>query len=88
VQQGASLILVLDAHARHPEPFASQDLVQFADATLPAEQLESEQRRRIMRLARSTKRRPALFFATGDKQEHETRRRSVGAPRIPSRDLA
>ena len=61
VQQGPSLILVLDAHARHPEPFASEDLVQFADATLPPEQLESEQRRRIMRLARSTKRRPALL---------------------------
>ncbi len=61
VQQGASLILVLDAHARHPEPFASEELVPFADATLPPEQLESEQRRRIMRLARSTKRRPALL---------------------------
>ena len=55
------VILVLDAHARHPEPFAPEDLVRFADATLPLEQLESEQRRRIMRLARSTKRRPALL---------------------------
>lgn len=61
VQQGASLILVLDAHARHPEPFASEELGPFADATLPPEQLQSEQRRRIMRMARSTKRRPALL---------------------------
>jgi len=61
VQQGPSLMLVLDAHARHPEPFSVEQLGPFAHATLPRAQLQSEQRRRIMRLARSTKRRPALL---------------------------
>lgn len=61
VLQGASLMLVLDGHARHPEPFTSDDLLPYANVPLPDEQLESERRRKIMRLARSSKRRPALL---------------------------
>jgi len=38
-----------------------EQLGPFAHATLPRAQLQSEQRRRITRLARPTKRRPALL---------------------------
>lgn len=61
VLQGASLMLVLDSHARHPEPFTSDDLLPYANVPLPDEQLQSERRRKIMRLARSSKRRSALL---------------------------
>jgi hypothetical protein len=61
VLQGASLMLVLDGHARHPELFTPEDLLPYAKVPLPDEQLQSERRRKIMRLARSTKRRPALL---------------------------
>jgi hypothetical protein len=61
VQQGPSLMLVLDGHARHPEPFESHELSTYADTPLPDCQLQSERRRKIMRLARSSKRRPALL---------------------------
>ncbi len=61
VLQGASLMLVLDGHARHPEPFTPNDLLPYASAPLPNDQLQSEHRRKVMRLARSSKRRPALL---------------------------
>jgi len=61
VLEGASLMLVLDGHARHPEPFTSDDLTPYANVPLPNDQLQAERRRKIMRLARSSKRRPALL---------------------------
>jgi len=61
VQQGASLLLVLDGHERHPEPFGVDELLPYANSTLPKGQLESECRRKTMRQARSSKRRPDLL---------------------------
>jgi hypothetical protein len=61
VQQGASLMMVLDGHTRHPDPFTPEELILYADVPLPDGQLQSERRRKIMRLARSSKRRPALL---------------------------
>ncbi len=61
VRQGASLMLVLDAHCRHPKPFEPEELAGYADAPFPDAQLDSERRRRIMRLARSSKQLPLLL---------------------------
>lgn len=61
VQQGPTLIPVLDAHLRHPAAFTAAELSVYANAPLPDGQIQSEQRRKIMRLARSSKRRPELL---------------------------
>jgi hypothetical protein len=61
VQRGPSLLLALDAHLRHPEPFAPDDLVPWHAACAPASQLECQRRRGVMRRARSAKKRPLLL---------------------------
>lgn len=61
VQRGPSLLLVLDAHTRHPEPFAPEDLAPWRNARVPASQRECLRRRGIMRRARSAKTRPLLL---------------------------
>jgi len=61
VHHGPSLLLVLDAHVRHPDPFSPADLLPWSDARAPASQRECRRRHRIMRLARSTKKRPRLL---------------------------
>jgi hypothetical protein len=61
VQEGPTLVLALDAHLAHPEPFTVEDLQPYADAMAPPCQEEAIHRRRIMRLARSTKTRSALL---------------------------
>lgn len=61
VQRGPSLLLALDAHRRHPEPFASEELAPWRDAPAPASQRECQRRRGIMRRARSTQKRPLLL---------------------------
>ena len=61
VQRGPSLLLALDAHLRHPEPFAVDDLVPWRAAPASASQRECQRRRGIMRLARSPKKRPLLL---------------------------
>jgi len=61
VQRGPSLLLVLDAHKRHPEPFSPEDLAPFRNAPAPASQRECQRRRGIMRHARSAKKRPLLL---------------------------
>ena len=55
VQEGATLLLVLNAHERHPEPFTAQDLLPYRNAKEPADQTQSIQRRKVMRKARSPK---------------------------------
>jgi hypothetical protein len=55
VQEGPTLLLVLDAHVTHPEPFTAHDLAPYQDASAPACQVEALQRRKIMRKARSKK---------------------------------
>ena len=61
VHRGPSLMLVLDAHARHPEPFSADQLTPWIHAEEPASQQQCRRRRGIMRRARSRKKRPALL---------------------------
>ena len=61
VQRGPSLLMALDAHVRHPEAFAPNDLVPWRDARPSASQRDCQRRRGIMRRARSTKKRPLLL---------------------------
>jgi len=61
VQRGPTLLLTLDAHARHPEPFASADLIPWRHAQAPDVQQQSMRRRRVMRMARSAKKRSRLL---------------------------
>jgi len=61
VQRGPSLLLVLDAHVRHPDPFAPEDLAPWRNARASSSQLDCQRRRRIMRRARSSKNRPFLL---------------------------
>ncbi len=55
VQEGPTLVLVLDAHAAHPGPFTAAELLPYWPAEEPLEQQEALQRRKIMRQARSKK---------------------------------
>ena len=61
VQQGPTLLPVLDAHRRHAEPFTYEELIDYVDATVPVAQQESERRRRLMQQARSSKKRSRLL---------------------------
>ena len=61
VQRGPSLLLVLDAHVRHPEVFTADDLAPWHPADAPASQRECIRRRGIMSRARSAKKRPSLL---------------------------
>jgi hypothetical protein len=58
VQEGATLLLALDAHLGHPEPFTAQELLPYRHAQEPADQTEAIQRRKVMRKARSPKNGP------------------------------
>jgi len=55
VQEGPTLLLALDAHVTHPEPFTAPDLEPYQDAAAPTCQVEAIHRRQIMRKARSKK---------------------------------
>lgn len=61
VQEGATLMLVLDAHRSHPEPFRRQDLERYRGAQRPPEEKAALERRKVMRQARSRKQRPQLL---------------------------
>jgi hypothetical protein len=61
VQEGPTLLITLDAHLRHPGPFAANDLIPSRNAVPPACQREAESRRKVMRRARSRKQRPILL---------------------------
>lgn len=61
VQEGATMMLALDAHRRHPQPFTEQDLRPYRDATVPDSQKEVIHRRKVMRAARSTTKRAGLL---------------------------
>jgi len=67
VQEGPTLIPVLDAHARHPDPFGVADLYPYRSAEPPACQQRAVSGRRIMRLARSTKSRQELLARLEDR---------------------
>ena len=61
VHEGATLMLALDAHRQHPLPFTEEELRPYRDAPMPDCQWEVIHRRKIMRSARSKKKRPILL---------------------------
>jgi hypothetical protein len=61
VQEGATMMLALDAHRHHPQPFTEEELRPYPDAEIPASQKEVIHRRKVMRAARSTKKRTPLL---------------------------
>ena len=61
VQEGATMMLALDAHRHHPEPFTEAELRPYRDAVAPESQTAALQRRKVMRTARSTARRGTLL---------------------------
>ena len=65
VQEGPTLVLALDAHVAHPGPFTAEDLLPYRTAREPPCQREALNRRKIMRKARSKKKRPILLAELG-----------------------
>lgn len=61
VQEGATMMLALDAHRQHPQPFTEVELRRYRDAEVPNSQKEVIHRRKVMRAARSTKKRAGLL---------------------------
>lgn len=61
VQEGPTLVHALDAHLTHPGPFTADDLLPYRTAEEPACQREAMHRRKIMKKARSKKKRPILL---------------------------
>jgi hypothetical protein len=61
VQEGPTLVHALDAHVAHPEPFTVEDLLPYRTAREPPSQKQAMDRRKIMRKARSPKKRPLLL---------------------------
>jgi hypothetical protein len=61
VQEGPTLVLTLDAHASHPQPFVAEDLIPYGSAQPPPSQQAAIACRRIMRKARSSKQRAPLL---------------------------
>jgi hypothetical protein len=61
VEEGETMMLALDAHRHHPQPFAEAELRHYRDAEVPISQKEVIHRRKIMRAARSTKKRAGLL---------------------------
>jgi len=62
VQEGATMMLALDAHRHHPQPFTEAELRPYRDAEVPASQKEIIHRRKVMRAARSTAKRAGLLY--------------------------
>jgi len=60
VQEGATLMPVLDAH-REGAVFTAEQLLDYRNARPPADEQEAIKRRKVMRKARSKKKRPALL---------------------------
>jgi hypothetical protein len=61
VQEGATMMLALDAHRHHPERFTEQELRPYRDSEVPDSQKEVIHRRKVMRAARSTIKRGGLL---------------------------
>jgi hypothetical protein len=71
VLEGATLVHALDAHAAHSEPFTVDDLLPYRTAQEPRCQQEALSRRKVMRKARSKKKRP-LLLADLERRYRET----------------
>jgi hypothetical protein len=61
VQEGATMVHALDAHAAHPGQFTVDDLLAYRTAREPPCQKQAISRRKVMRKARSKKQRPILL---------------------------
>ena len=61
VQQGPTLLLALDAHGYHDGPLTVDDLEPYSHARVPVSQQQAVERGKIMRKARSRKKRDALL---------------------------
>ena len=61
VQDGPTLVLALDAHTAHPGPFTADDLSPYRNVRMPPCQRQALDRRKVMRRARSKKKRPILL---------------------------
>jgi hypothetical protein len=72
VQEGATLMPVLDAHKDREGPYQAGELLGYKDAKPPKQEQEAMHRRNIMRRARSKKQRPILLA--------ELERRYLDAP--------
>ena len=55
------MMLALDAHRHHPQPFAEEALRPYRAAEVPDSQREVIHRRQVMRAARSTTKRAGLL---------------------------
>jgi hypothetical protein len=71
VLEGPTLVPALDAHEAHPGPFTVDDLLEYRAAREPPSQTEALNRRKIMRKARSKKKRP-LLLADLERRYRET----------------
>ena len=61
VLEGPTLVHALDAHATHPAMFTAEELLPYRTAQEPPCQTQALHRRKIMRKARSKKKRPILL---------------------------
>jgi hypothetical protein len=61
VQQGPTLMLALEAHVHHNGPFTVDDLEPYRHSRVPASQQQAGERGKIMRQARSRKKRSVLL---------------------------
>jgi hypothetical protein len=61
LREGATLLLALDAHREHDEPFTAEELHPYRDQRTPADQEAAQHRHRVMRRARSRKQRAKLL---------------------------
>jgi hypothetical protein len=61
VQEGATLMLALDAHLEHPGPFCGTELLSYREAQPPPDEQEALHRRKVMRKARSQQKRQRLL---------------------------
>jgi hypothetical protein len=61
VQEGPTMLLALDAHRHHPQPFTEEELRPYCDAVAPESQKQAIRRRKVMRTARSTAKRGTLL---------------------------
>ena len=61
VREGSTFMLMLDAHQSHPDPFSGKDIIPYCKATPPPCQQEAMHRWKVMRKARSKKKRSQLL---------------------------
>jgi hypothetical protein len=61
VQEGPTLLLALDAHRHHPDPYTPEELQPYRHACMPESQHQALDRRKVMRKARSKRKRAVLL---------------------------